>query len=109
MQELLELSPFSVFCATLGITETDGYARQEHAAVARRFDLSDGELHDYLETNGLSKRDLNQGEFDLESARLDMKVAPEGISRLELARTLFEEFRESSQHSAPSDDEDSPG
>ena len=109
VQELLELSPFSVFCAILGITETDGYARQEHAAVARRFDMSDGELHDYLEANGLSKRDLNQGEFDLESARLDMKVAPKGISRLELARTLFEELRESGERAAPSGDEGPPG
>ncbi len=92
--ELLELSPFSVFCALLGITETEGYARQEHAAVARRFDLSDEALCDYLEANGLSKSDLRRADFDLESARLDMKVAPLGISRIELARTLFQELAE---------------
>ncbi len=92
--ELLELSPFSVFCALLGITETEGYARQEHAAVARRFDLSDEDLRDYLDANGLSKSDLRRADFDLESARLDMKVAPVGISRIELARTLFQELAE---------------
>ncbi len=91
--ELLELSPFSVFCAILGITATDGYARQERTAVARRFGMSDEELRGYLDANGLSKPDLSDGEFDLESARLDMKVAPEGISRIELARTLFEELQ----------------
>ena len=90
--ELLELSPFSVFCALLGITETEGYARQEHAAVAKRFDLSDEDLRDYLDANGLSKSDLRRADFDLESARLDMKVAPLGISRIELARTLFQEL-----------------
>ncbi|MEE9279049.1 MAG: hypothetical protein V3V67_02630 [Myxococcota bacterium] len=91
--ELLELSPFSVFCAILGITATDGYARQEHTAVARRFAMSDEELHEYLAASGLLEPDLSDGEFDLESARLDMKVAPEGISRIELARTLFDELR----------------
>ncbi len=92
--ELLELTPFSVFCAILGITETDGYARQEHTSVAKRFGMSDSELREYRDDNGLSESDLKSGEFDLGSARLDMKVAPEGISRMELARTLFEELRE---------------
>ncbi len=83
-----------MFCALLGITQTEGYARQEHAAVARRFDLSDEDLRGYLEANGLSKSDLRRADFDLESARLDMKVAPAGISRIELARTLFQELAE---------------
>lgn len=91
--ELVELSPFSVFCAILGVTETDGYARQEHAAVARRFQMSDQDLSDYLDEHGLTTGDLCDGSFDLEGARLDIKVAPEGISRVELARTLYEEFR----------------
>lgn len=94
VSELLELTPFSVFCAILGITETDGYARQEHTAVAKRFGMSDSELREYRAAKGLSESDLKSGEFDLASARLDMKVAPQGISRMELARTLFEELRE---------------
>ena len=94
MPELLELSPFSVFCALLGITQREGYARQERAAVARRFDMSDDELRQYLEANGLSTSDFRNADFDLESARLDMKVAPKGISRIELARTLYQELIE---------------
>lgn len=90
--ELCELSPFSVFCALhLGITEDDGYAPGDYRAVARRFDLSPAELDAYLESHHLSEQALRAAGFDLSSARLDIEVAPEGISRLELARPLFEE------------------
>lgn len=92
IQELCELGPFSIFCALyLGITEQNGYARQSSAQVARRFALSDAELSEYLETHGLTREQVNGAGCDLESAHLDIEVAPEGISRMELARTLFEE------------------
>ncbi len=94
VDELCELAPFSVFCALyLGITEEDGYARPDPRAVARRFDLSDAELQGYLEEHGLTAEDLDEADFDLESARLDIQVAPEGISRVELARSIFAEAR----------------
>lgn len=92
--ELGELSPFSVFCALhLGITETDGYALQDPETVGRRFGLSSEELTHYLEREGLRAEDLRGAKFDLAGALLDIQVAPEGISRTELARTLFEELR----------------
>ncbi len=90
--ELCALAPFSVFCALyLGITEDDGFARPEAARVARRFDLSPEQLDQYLSDHGLTAEDLKAADFDLEGARLDIQVAPEGISRVELARTMFEE------------------
>ncbi len=92
--ELGELSPFSVFCALhLGITETDGFALQDAGTVGRRFGLNSDELGDYLEREGLRAEDLRGAKFDLAGALLDIQVAPEGISRTELARTLFEELR----------------
>jgi hypothetical protein len=91
--ELCELSPFSAFCALyLGITERNGYARQDREAVARRFSLSLEELDLFLREHALERDSLSRAGFDAESARLDIEVAPEGISRLELARTLFEEL-----------------
>ena len=93
--ELTDLTPFSVFCAFhLGITETDGYARQDETAVARRFGLSTGDLRDYLLQHQLRREDLAAADFNLASARLDIQVAPEGISRTELARTFFTELQE---------------
>ncbi len=95
LPELLELTPFSVFCGLhLGITETDGYAEEDARSVARRFDLSEQELLDFVESRGLSESELRNVEFDLDSARIDIEVAPEGISRTELARTLFDELSE---------------
>jgi hypothetical protein len=92
--ELSELTPFSVFCALyLGITERNGYAHQGREAVARRFSLSRDEFHAFLEEHALDRESLSRAGFDAESARLDIQVAPEGISRVELARTLFEELR----------------
>lgn len=94
MAELRELAPFSVFCALhLGITEDDGYAELDTPSVARRFDLSEEELERYLREHGLRAADLAEHDFDLEAARLDIQVAPEGISRVELARTMFSEVR----------------
>jgi hypothetical protein len=94
--ELAELAPFSVFCALhLGITEDDGYSQRGLSAVANRFGLSPDELEDYLREQGLTLDDLKAADFDLDSARLDIQVAPEGISRVELARTMFAEVRSS--------------
>lgn len=95
LPELLDLTPFSAFCALhLGITANDGYQPQDERGVARRFGVTEAELADFLEARGLTRAEL-QGvdDFDLSSARLDIEVAPEGISRIELARTLFDELR----------------
>jgi hypothetical protein len=92
--ELVELSPFSVFCALwLGITATDGYALAGLDAVAARFGIAREALDAYLCEHELRAEDLRRARFDLESARLDIRVAPAGISRLELARTLWQELR----------------
>ncbi len=92
--ELCELGPFSLFCALhLGITEDDGWSQPDAGAVARRFDLTRDELEGYLEQHRLSAEQIEHAGFDLESARLDIRVAPEGVSRLELARTLYTDLR----------------
>lgn len=92
--ELSELTPFSIFCALyLGITERNGYAPQNREAVARRFSLSRDEFHAFLEEHALDPGSLSRAGFDAESARLDIRVAPAGISRVELARTIFDELR----------------
>jgi hypothetical protein len=92
--ELVELSPFSVFCALwLGITATDDFALAGLEAVAARFGLAREALDAYLREHELRAEDLRRARFDLESARLDIRVAPAGISRLELARTYWQELR----------------
>ena len=92
--ELCELGPFSVFCALyLGITETDGWSQPDRGAVARRFDLTPEELDRFLDEHRLNAHEIEHAGFDLESACLDIRVAPEGVSRLELARTLYTDLQ----------------
>ncbi len=103
------MTPFSVFCVLhLGITATDGYDPLDERGVARRFGVTETELADFLEARGLTCGALQRADFDLSSARLDIEVAPEGISRVELARTLFDELREAvgrDDWEAPAQDE----
>jgi hypothetical protein len=95
VSELCQLGPFAVFCALhLGITERNGFAPQEPTAVARRFQLSTEELELYLREHAIAPDDLAAAGFDREAARFDMQVAPAGISRVELARTLYQELRQ---------------
>ncbi|TDI99984.1 MAG: hypothetical protein E2O73_06540 [Deltaproteobacteria bacterium] len=93
LKELCELSPFSLFCALhLGIAQNESYAPANADTISRRFGLSEAEFKHYLDSEGLTEEDLHRAGFDLESARFDIEVAPPGISRTELARTLFSEF-----------------
>ena len=83
-----------MFCALyLGITETDGWSQPDRGAVARRFDLTPEELDRFLDEHRLNAHEIEHAGFDLESARLDIRVAPEGVSRLELARTLYTDLQ----------------
>ena len=82
-----------MFCALyLGITPDERYARANADEVRRRFELGDVEFKEFIESNGLTGEDLRRASFDLESARLDIRVAPPGVSRVELARTLYADF-----------------
>ena len=88
------IDPFELFCAYhLGITPDDGYRIQNVHDVARRFGTNAASLKQSLASCGMSAEDIVHSGFDLASAQLDIMVAPPGISRRELARPLFEEFR----------------
>jgi hypothetical protein len=60
--------------------------------VAKRFRRSPGELKQMLRGYGMDTESLQDVDFDVSLAKLDIQVAPEGIDRRELARGLFEEF-----------------
>jgi hypothetical protein len=89
-----EIDPFELFCAYhLGITANDGYHIQNIHEVARRFGTNAAALRQTLAAYGMDAEDLVHGGFDLASAQIDIMVAPEGISRRELARPLYDEFK----------------
>lgn len=92
--ELLEPTPFAIFCALwLGITATDGFRLEGFDAVSRRFGLTRDALDAFLAEHRLRAQDLRGVGFDVESARLDIRVAPAGISRVELARPMWRDLR----------------
>ena len=88
------IDAFELFCAYhLGITPDGGYRIQNIHEVARRFGTNAGELRQVLAQYGMAADDIVHSGFDLPSAQVDIMVAPEGISRRELARPLYAEFR----------------
>ena len=90
-----ELTPFNLFCAYhLGITRDEGYRFQSVSEVARRFGVEPRVIRDRLMEYGIDTESLRKLGFDPELAQLDMRVAPEGISRRELARTMWAEFED---------------
>lgn len=86
---------FQLFCAYhMGITPDDGYSEPRFEAVARRFGMSAEELREELNKHGLDDQTMRGSSFDLKGARMDMRLAPVGISRTESARELYEEYQE---------------
>jgi hypothetical protein len=93
------IDPFALFCAYhLGITEDDGYRFQNVHQVAKRFGTNAGVIKQLLTEFDMDPETIVHSSFDMASAQVDIMVAPEGISRTELARQLFEEFRAAPRH-----------
>lgn len=90
------ITPFELFCAYhLGITPDDGYRFQNLHDVARRFGCSSAVIKQVLAELELDADSLVQSSFDIASAQVDIMAAPPGVSRLEMARKLYEELRSS--------------
>jgi hypothetical protein len=89
-----KIDAFELFCAYhLGIAPDGSYRIQNIHEVARRFGTNAGDLRQVLADLGMAADDIVHSGFDLASAQVDIMVAPEGISRRELARPLYDEFR----------------
>jgi hypothetical protein len=87
------ITPFELFCAYhLGITADGGYRFQNLHDVAKRFGCSSGVIKQVLQEMNMDADALVQSKFDIASAQVDVMVAPEGVSRRELAKQLFDEF-----------------
>jgi len=87
------VEPFDLFCACLlGLMPDGTYRTPGLGEVAKRFHRSPNEIRDQLQQYGMDTETLKTVDFDLTLAKLDIQVAPEGIDRRELARSLFEEF-----------------
>ena len=89
----IEMSAFELFCAYhLGITPNNGYKKPAVRDVARYFNCSIDDVTEALKDCGLDNQTARALHFDFSYAQLDVKVAPDGIDKREIARPFFEEY-----------------
>ena len=88
-----ELNQFNLFCAYhLGVTRDNGYKFQSIGEVARRFGVDVPTIKAKLAQYHIETEELRALGFESEYAHLDIKVAPEGVSRWALGQTMFDEL-----------------
>jgi hypothetical protein len=88
-------SAFGLFCAYyLGVTPDDGYQKPSLDETARRYGISHDEVRQLLDEHRLDSESFKATSFDLEGAKLDVRLAPEGMSRIEIARDQYNDYLE---------------
>ncbi len=88
-----KIDPFNLFCAYhLGIGPDNTYRPTNLNQVAQRFGVEPGVIRQAAKDFGFDPGTMLDKDFDLALAQLDIQVAPEGISKIELAKGIYEEF-----------------
>jgi hypothetical protein len=89
------LDAFSLFCAYhLGIGPNKEYKLLNINEVARRFGQDQGVVKQALKECNMDSAALLDKDFDMALAQLDIQVAPVGIDKMELAKSIYEDFLE---------------
>ena len=87
------MDAFNLFCAYhLGIGPKKEYKPSNLNEVARRFAQEPAIVRQALTECGMDSAALLDRDFDMALAQLDIQVAPEGIDRMELAKSIYEDF-----------------
>ena len=87
------LDAFSLFCGYhLGIGPKKEYRPANLNEIARRFGSDPATVRQALKECGMDSAALLDRDFDMALAQLDIQVAPEGIDRMELAKSIYEDF-----------------
>lgn len=88
------IDPCQLFMAYhLGITADNQFRPQNIHDLARRFRSSPDRINEALKAYELDAETVMSTDFDLAMAQIDIRVAPEGVSKSELGRQLYEDFR----------------
>ena len=92
-EHVQQIDRFELFCAYhLGITKEKGYRPANIHDVARRFNVDAGVIRQALRAYGMDADNMFNVDFDITMAQIDIEVAPDGIDRVELARSVYDEF-----------------
>ncbi len=87
------IDQFTLFCAYyLGITPEGGYRFQNIHEVAKRFGVAAGVIKQLLQDFGMDTDSIVNSTFDMASAQVDVMHVPEGVDRMEIAKSHFESF-----------------
>lgn len=87
------LDALSLFCAYhLGIGPNKEYKPSNLNEVARRFGQDPATVRQALKECDMDSASLLDRDFDMALAQLDIQVAPEGIDRMELGKSIYEDF-----------------
>jgi len=90
------IDPFELFAAYhLGLTGDGQHRAQNLHDLARRFRVPPERINEALKAYEIDSDTILNTDFDISMAEYDIRVAPEGVSRRELARQLYEDFRNS--------------
>jgi len=88
-----DLDPFELFCAYhLGIAPNKEYRPSNINDVAQRFGKDPATIRQALKEAGMDSASLLDRDFDMALAQLDIQVAPEGVDRIELAKTIYSDY-----------------
>ncbi len=91
---IANIDAFQLFCAYhLGIGPKKEYKPSNIHEVARRFSVNPATIKEALKEYSMDPASLLELDFDMALAQLDIQVAPEGIDRTELAKTIYEDFQ----------------
>ncbi len=95
-KKFADLDPFELFCAYhLGIGPGKQYKPSNINEVANRFQKDPGTIKQALQEYGMDAGSLLDRDFDMALAQLDIQVAPEGVDRIELAKTIYQDYLDS--------------
>jgi len=87
------IKPFELFCAYhLGIQPNKQFRTSNINEVANRFNTSPAVIKQAAKEYGMDPASILDKDFDLAMAQLDIQVAPEGIDRVELAKSIYQNF-----------------
>jgi hypothetical protein len=94
LAERYGIAAFDLFCAYhLGITEDGDYRFQNVHQVARRFSTNAAVIRQLLSDFRMDSDVIVHSNFDMADAQVDIMMAPEGTSRIELAREIYGRFQ----------------
>lgn len=93
--DVSHLDPFELFCAYhLGLGRDGSVRPTSLPDTARRFNIAPGLAKHALFQYAMDPESLTTAAYDMELARMDIQVSPPGISKRELARSLYQDFVE---------------